>query len=105
MFLSGSPFLGLTSLCRKAQFLWMNSSLSVKFAAASSLRNVQLSCFPGPKFRLLLCIRVVCGPLPPQKFVLPDSLDELLPSVIVEQEGLAARLLLRLTLFIVPFRV
>ncbi|KAH3893194.1 hypothetical protein DPMN_017338 [Dreissena polymorpha] len=35
-FLSGWPFLGLTSLCRKAQFLWMNSSLSVKFAAAWS---------------------------------------------------------------------
>jgi hypothetical protein len=37
--------------------------------------------------------------------VLPDPLDELLLSVIVEQEGLAARLLLRLRLFIVPFRV
>ncbi|KAH3849278.1 hypothetical protein DPMN_091674 [Dreissena polymorpha] len=34
MFLSGWPFLGLTSLCRQAQFLWINSSLSVKFAAA-----------------------------------------------------------------------
>ncbi|KAH3786122.1 hypothetical protein DPMN_164224 [Dreissena polymorpha] len=36
MFLSGRPFLGFTSLCRKAQFLLMNISLSVKFAAAWS---------------------------------------------------------------------